>query len=173
MRIACAFGAVSRHCFRGRNSQPSKDAPICHRNMASKRSVSTLRGVLNPRLHGGAQSSRRRSRGGHLKGAVSLSEPARGSRPMHRHCQYAQGRGGLPKGLAPLRDLAPTTVPACPSPFLVGIWGLRRGRSSEVERQLPKLNVGGSIPPARSIPPPLASRPTSGRMAPIIWGSNP
>ena len=26
----------------------------------------------------------------------------------------------------------------------------RRGRSSEVERQLPKLNVGGSIPPARS-----------------------
>jgi hypothetical protein len=25
-----------------------------------------------------------------------------------------------------------------------------RGRSSEVERQLPKLNVGGSIPPARS-----------------------
>ena len=26
----------------------------------------------------------------------------------------------------------------------------RCGRSSEVERQLPKLNVGGSIPPARS-----------------------
>jgi hypothetical protein len=25
-----------------------------------------------------------------------------------------------------------------------------RWRSSEVERQLPKLNVGGSIPPARS-----------------------
>ena len=25
-----------------------------------------------------------------------------------------------------------------------------RGRSSEVERQLPKLNVGGSIPPGRS-----------------------
>ena len=28
-----------------------------------------------------------------------------------------------------------------------------RGRSSVVERQLPKLNVGGSIPLARSIPP--------------------
>ena len=27
---------------------------------------------------------------------------------------------------------------------------MRRGRSSEVERQLPKLNVGGSIPPGRS-----------------------
>jgi hypothetical protein len=26
----------------------------------------------------------------------------------------------------------------------------RRGCSSEVERQLPKLNVGGSIPPTRS-----------------------
>ena len=34
--------------------------------------------------------------------------------------------------------------------MLAGISVRRRGRSSEVERQLPKLNVGGSIPPARS-----------------------
>ena len=35
--------------------------------------------------------------------------------------------------------------------MLAGISIKRRGRSSAVERQLPKLNVGGSIPPARSI----------------------
>ena len=38
-----------------------------------------------------------------------------------------------------------------------------RGRSSEVERQLPKLNVGGSIPPARStLPPPPIARHDGG-----------
>jgi hypothetical protein len=31
-----------------------------------------------------------------------------------------------------------------------GYCAAARGRSSEAERQLPKLNVGGSIPPARS-----------------------
>jgi hypothetical protein len=34
--------------------------------------------------------------------------------------------------------------------MLAGISPRWCGRSSEVERQLPKLNVGGSIPPARS-----------------------
>jgi hypothetical protein len=31
------------------------------------------------------------------------------------------------------------------------VWSVLRGRSSVVERQLPKLNVVGSIPIARSI----------------------
>ena len=35
----------------------------------------------------------------------------------------------------------------------IGILERRRGRSSVVERQLPKLNVVGSIPIARSTPP--------------------
>ena len=52
--------------------------------------------------------------------------------------------GGEPQGMAPGAEGM--------------LCAARRGRSSEVERQLPKLNVGGSIPPARSNPLPARRR---------------
>ncbi len=70
----------------------------------------------NPRVPGGVQSSRRRSRGGHLGIADSLSGPARRTHQMQRDRHGAEGRRWVLKGLAPPTEHGPCRLSGLPAP---------------------------------------------------------